>query len=227
MSYKNAVLFSKRGNQQELALLGSRAIITLSALWREILSARWREDLHRNPWIEGEFVAVRRKVGLSDFRLEEIASDTGYRLSRFKGTQGIEVVGKSYELPREEQYESHKWGMKKPDIAALCAGKKPAFVTFDQAGYDNSRLFAQGMAVAAELVVSGYYGAINCYSGCIDNEMYNNPERCVISNEEELLRVRIHWGNEVLVGSLLDLCRAEGFLEEEGWEAYERPSKIA
>ena len=213
--FTNAVLFSKHGDHQQLALLASRAIITLLASWGGVM--------HRNPWVNGGFRVFYSNPGHSAFRPEDIAADTGYKIGRFTSEQGIAVVGGRYKLP-----EIQRWGTRKPDIAALCAGKKPAFVEFDQAGHDNRILFAQALAVAAELTVQGYYGVVRCYSDAIDNREFDNPECCTISIDEDgLLYIRIHWGSEILVGPLLDLCRAELFTEEPGWEDWEKSRKTA
>lgn len=191
-------------------MLGSRAIITLSSLWSGAQ--------HRNPYINGYFVPWHEKPEKSAFRSGEVAVDTGYRLSRFKGTQGVEVVGKKYVIPGTR---------KEPDIAGLCAGKKPAFVSFDDAGYDDRSFFTVSIALAAQLVASGYYGVAWCCSDAI-KYMSENPERCtVFIGEDGLLTVRICWGEEKMVGPLLDFCRAERFTEEEGWEEYEKPRKTA
>lgn len=216
--FTNAVLFSKRGGQQQLAALGSKAI--------EILSVLWVAAPNRNPWIDGGFAVFSSKPECSAFSLEEVATDTGYKLSRF---HGISVVGKSYELPRGEQKDGKRWARKTPDMPALCHGKKPFFVSLDQVGYDNRTFFKQGIVLTAELVSSGYYGSIRCYSDCDRyHDMYDNPERCAVSvSEDGLLAIRIHWGDETLVGSLLDFCRAEKFTEEEGLEDYEKPRKTA
>ena len=200
-THEHAVLFSKSNNQQELALLGSRAIVILATLWR-----RARRD---QPWIDGRLTA--------SFKPEEIATKTGYTLSGIGGR--VEVVSRS-----ENQQEKVR-----ADLVALCGrSKRPAFVSFDEVGYGNQQFFGEGMALAAELVNSGYHGAIRCYSDCIGNEKFENHERCVIAiNKDGLLSVRIHWGDEALIGPLLDFCRAEGFNEEEGWEEWERMHKTA
>ena len=200
--HEHAVLFSKQsGNHQQLALLCSRAIVILAALWQ---GAR-----RRNPWIDGGFTA--------SFKPEEIATKTGYTLSGIGGR--VEVVSRS-----ENQQEKVR-----ADLVALCGrSKRPAFVSFDEVGYGSSQFFGEGMALATELVSSGYCGALRCYSDCIDNEKFENPERCVISiSKDGLLSVRIHWGEENLIGSLLDFCRAEGFTEEDGREEWERMHKTA
>lgn len=200
--FEHAVLFSRRSDDhQQLAILGSRAIVILAALWR---GAR-----QGNPWIDGGFTA--------SFKPEEIATKTGYVLSGISGR--VEIVGRSEN--REEKVRA--------DLVALCGrNKRPAFVLFDEVGYGNSQFFGEGMALAAELVSSGYYGAIRCYSNCIGNEKYENPERCVIGlDEDRLVSIRIHWGDELLIGPLLDFCRAEGFTETEGWEEWEKMHKTA
>ena len=200
-THEHAVLFSKSNNQQELALLGSRAIVILATLWR-----RARRD---QPWIDGGLTA--------SFKPEEIATKTGYTLSGIGGR--VEVVSRS-----ENQQEKVR-----ADLVALCGrSKRPAFVSFDEVGYGNQQFFGEGMALAAELVNSGYHGAIRCYSDCIGNKKFENHERCVIAiNKNGLLSVRIHWGDEALIGPLLDFCRAEEFNEEEGWEEWERMHKTA
>ena len=211
--FTNAVLFSKHGDQQLLASLGSRAIVILSALW---------SGAPRNPWVNGYLRTVSAAI-----RPEEFATYTGYKISRFGGDQCIAIVGERYELPESQRGNGRRFGRKRPDVPALCTGKKPVFAMFDQAGYDSGRLFALALAVAAELAASGYCGGINCYSDCIDNNEFENPERCAIDISDGLLTIRVHWGDEVLVGPLLDFCRAEKFTEEEGWEEYEKPRKTA
>ena len=201
-THQHAVLFSKQSdNQRQLADLCSRAIIILAALWR---GAR-----RGQPWIDGGFSASSKP--------EEIATKTGYVLSGIRGD--AQVVSRS-----ENRQEKTR-----PDLVALCGrSKKPAFVSFDEVGYGNPQFFGEGMALAAELVSSGYYGTIRCYSDCIGNEKFENHERCVIFiSENGLLSVRIHWGDEALIGPLLDFCRAEEFNEEEGWEEWERMHKTA
>lgn len=202
-TFAHAVLFSKRSdNQQQLALLCSRAIVILGALWR---GAR-----RGHPWIDGEFTAP--------FKPEEIATETGYNLSGIRGE--AQVVNRN---------EDRREIKARPDLVALCGrNKRPAFVSFDEVGYGNSQFFGEGMALAAELVGAGYYGAVRCYSDCIDNKKFENPERCVVSiSEDGRLIVRIHWGDETLIGPLLDFCRAEGFTEEDGREEWEQMHKTA
>ena len=208
--FANAVLFSKSGDQRQLGLLASKAIVTLSASWSGVP--------RRHPWMNGRFQA-------SMLRPEDIAVETGYSIDRH---QRITVLGDSYELPEKERLLGGTYGQKKPDILALCVGKRPAFVSFYQAGYDVKGLFTQAMEVAAALVAQGYLGGIHCYSDANGNSEFDNPERCVISFDKgDLLKVRIHWGDEILIGPLLDFCRAENFREELGWEEYERRRKTA
>ena len=199
-TFEHAVLFSKRSdNQQQFALLCSKVIVILAALWR---GAR-----QRDPWIDGEFTA--------SFRLEEVATKTGYNLSGIHGE--AKVTSRSEN--RQEKVRA--------DIVALCGrNKRPAFVSFDEVGYGNPQFFDEGMALAAELVSYGYYGEIHCYSDCIGNEKYDNPERCAISiSGDGRLGIRIRWGDEILIGGLLDFCRAEGFTEEDGREEWEKMHK--
>lgn len=219
MEYTDAVLFSKSSsNQRELAKLGSKAIIILASLWLE--------TPHRNPYIRGRFVVCESYPIKSVFRPEEIATGTGLEVSRFHGIQGTKIVGEEYKHTDRQGLDT--WRKKKPDVIGLCGGKRPAFVLFDgEVGYGDRELFDQSMALAAKLVSSGYYGSVSCCSDAI-KYVNENPERCRISiSEYGLLSVRIHWGDEVLVGPLLDFCRAEKFTEEEGWEEYEKPRKTA
>jgi len=209
--HTNAVLFSKRFNQQETRSLAQKLILLLCALWQDAP--------HRNPWIEGGFAVFYNKPECSAFSPEEVATDTGYELSRFTGTQ---VVGRTYRLA------DNSLATKVPDLSALAQGKKASFVAFREAGYSDRRFFGNGMTLAATLAALGYYGGIRCYSDCIKNEQYNNPERCSLTiSEEGLLTVQIRWGEETLVGPLFDLCRAEGFLEADDRDQWEKPRKTA
>jgi hypothetical protein len=201
--FSNAVLFSKHpGDKRQLRSLCSRVITILSVLWSDCAP-------RRRPWIDGGFAA--------SFRQEEIATDTGYKLSGIGGR--VEVIGRDND--RRERV--------RPNLVAICGERKwPAFVYFDEVGYDDRLFFREGMDLAVELVNAGYEGAIRCYSDCIDNEKYENPERCVISiSEDGFLSIRIHWGDEILIGPLLDFCRAEGFTEEDGREEWEKGRKTA
>lgn len=206
-THEHAVLFSMHSDdEQQLRLLCSKAITILSSLWGD----RWtRINAYRRPWIDGGF---NSPVGAGD-----IATATGYKLS---GTAGrIEVISQEVTDQQEKI---------RPDIVAICGKRKwPAFIYFDEVGYDDARLFGEGMALAVELVNVGYHGAIRCYSDCIDNNKYENHERCVIAIGKDGLSVRVHWGDEVFVGPLLDFCRAEGFVEEDGWMEWERKYKTA
>lgn len=203
-SCEHAVLFSKQlSNHRQLELLCSRAIVTLATLWQ---GAR-----RGQPWIDGELIA--------SFNPEETATRTGYKLSGIGNR--VEVVSRSENRQEQEKVRA--------DLVALCGrSKKPAFVSFDEVGYGNPQFFGEGMALAAELVNSDYYGAIHCYSDCVYNEKFENHERCTIAiSKDGLLSIRIYWGDETLIGPLLDFCRAEGFLEGDGWREWEKDKKTA
>lgn len=219
MEYSDAVLFSKSSiDQREIANLGSKAIIILASLWSG--------SPRRNPFINGHFVVCESNPVKSAFRPEEIAAGTGFEVSRFHGIQGVRIIGEEYKHTDKQGLVT--WRRKKPDITGICGGKRPSFVIFrDEVGYDDRELFDQSMAIAAELASFGYYGSISCRSGAV-KYVNENPERCRISiSEYGLLSVAVRWGDEALVGSLLDFCRAEKFTEMEGWEDYEKPRKTA
>lgn len=202
-THEHAVLFSKQSdNQQQLVILCSKAITTLSALWGKAIP-------HRRPWFDGGLMAP--------FKPEEIATATGYKLSGIGGR--VEVVSRS-----DNQQEKSR-----PNLVAICGERKwPAFVHFEEVGYDDPTFFGEGLSLATKLVISSYEGSLFCNSDCIDNKKFENHERCVISiSKDGLLCVRIHWGDETLVGPLLDFCRAEGFVEEDGREEWEGKYKTA
>jgi len=204
---KNAVKFTLAPQVNVHAFsIAARLIRTLSALWSGELPGS------RRPWIDGEIVVPSENEKLYFISRGDVAKETGYRIDTWGNT---DVVGAwSKENARKRVV---------PNLTDLCARKKwPAFVEFDEVGYNAPPAFARGLELAAELVSQGYIGGLHCYSGCLHNEKYSNPERCIISvSKSWVVGVNLRWDEDEFVGPILALCKAEKFEEKDGWEEYE------
>lgn len=163
-------------------------------------------------WLDGGLYAPKRLVndGLA-------TPDTGYALSRFRGGRA-EVTGRTIregEVTREAA----------PDLFGfLVERKRPAWVSFEEAGYQNSHDLTLALAkrLASGFVHLGYRGFLRFYSDCFRNSKYRNPARLYLemaSGDCHGAGVRdkdgiaiVTWdaecnGTKDMVGGLLDLCR--------------------
>lgn len=163
-------------------------------------------------WLDGGLYAPRRLVS------EGLAMpDTGYALSRFRGGR-TEVTGRTVRDGDDTREVP-------PDLFGfLVERKRPAWIGFDEAGYQNSHDLTLALAkrLASGFVHLGYRGYLRFYSDCRHNSKYRNPARfylemaagnCHGANSRDGHGAAIvSWdaecgGTQDMVQGLLDLCR--------------------
>lgn len=164
-------------------------------------------------WVDGTLSVPKPLVS------EDLAMpDTGYLLSRFRNVRA-EVVGRTLgELG--VAYD------KPPDLFGfLVERKRPAWVKFDEAGYDNSHdlTLATAKRLAGGFVHLGYRGILRFFSDCRHNNKFHNPARlylemaagdCLVGEGYSARGlILISWeeaygGSQADIQVPLDLCRS-------------------
>lgn len=161
----------------------------------------------RNPWLD-DIVSVRPST--SNFPLENIALETGFKFTRYPGR--LEVVGAPY---TSDDSDDLREGLRRPDVSGVALGKKPGFFIFDLVGRDNPGWFREVILTTAELLKLGYRGRISFYSDAIRDSQYDNPERCEIfigNTSEAMMEVRLQWrDSDHLIAPIREWCERMGF----------------
>lgn len=173
----------------------------------EAVPANW-------SWVDGALDAPKNLVASG-----QVEENTGFVLRRFHSIQPT-IIG-SYDRNKGE------WG--NPDLFAIMVERKlPGFISFNEAGY-NSCIVTLELAkrIAVGFLRQGYCGGLHFYSGCCDNNKYDNPARCSLIFEpwdgvkemcrEEAgpqpARVKLEWdsqyyGKEEDIAPIVAVCRS-------------------
>jgi hypothetical protein len=141
---------------------------------------------------------------------------TGFIFSRYRCISPI-VVGK-YDPTSGREFE--------PDLYAILAEQKlPGFIRFDMAGYGTEITLELAKRIAMAYLGQDYTGWLNFYSGCRNNNKYNNPAFCQmkldpwcgapLDHEEEgqqPSRIRLEWddrygGSSMTINPIVAVCR--------------------